>query len=63
MLGVLAGLREIRVRTLDHRILISMSELQLQANIPRNFMILGFGRALRCILVNLILCHESAFLR
>lgn len=63
MLGVLAGLREICVRTLDHRILISMSELQLQAKIPRNFMILGFCRALRCILVNLILCHESAFLR
>lgn len=63
MLGVLTGLREIRVCILDHRILVSMSELLLQANVARRLMILCFCRALRCILVTLVLCHESAFLQ
>jgi hypothetical protein len=35
----------------------------LQANVARGLMILCFCRPLRCILVNSVLCHESAFLQ
>ena len=57
MLRVLAGLGKIGVRVLQHRILIAMPQLFLQANVSCNLMILRLDRAFRQILVNFFLRH------
>lgn len=58
MLRVVARFGEIRVCVLQHRVLIAMAQLFLQADVPRHFMILRFHRALCQILVNFPLLHE-----
>ena len=59
MLRVLTRFREIGISTFDQRILIPMPELLLQANVSWDFVIFGFSRALRSILVIRGLYHNS----
>ncbi len=59
MLGILAGLRKIRIGIFQHRILIAVSELSLQSNVTRNVMIFSFGRAFCGVLILLALRHDS----
>ena len=59
MFRILAGFREIRIGTLQHRILIPMSKLLLHPDVPRDLVIFRFGRTFRSILVHAILSHES----
>ena len=61
MFGILAWLRKICVSGLEHRILIPMSELALQAQIAGNLMIFGFHCALHEVLIQFSLWHESTF--
>ena len=49
--GFSPGFREVRVRILQHRILIAMPELLLQANVSGSLVIFGFRGALRGILI------------
>ena len=58
MLRVLAWLWKIRVRVLDHRILIPMSQLSLQSWIARNLVIFRFLRTFDEILIYRLLCHD-----
>ena len=51
MFGILPGFGKIGVRILQHRVLIAMPKLFLQANIPRILVILSFRGALRCVLI------------
>ena len=56
---ILAGLGKIGIRVLQHRILITMPQLFLQADVPCTVMILRLYRAFRQILVEFFVCHES----
>jgi hypothetical protein len=58
MFGILPGLGKIRVRILQHRILIAMPKLFLQSDIPRRFVVLSFGGALRSVLID-FMCHDE----
>ncbi len=59
MFWILPGLGKIRIRVLQHGILIAMPELFLQSNIPRNLVILGFRGALRCVLIVRAIWHDE----
>ena len=58
MLGILPGLRKIGIRILQHGILITMSKLFLQADVPWDLVILRFCGALRSVLVKSV-WHDS----
>jgi len=60
MFGVLPGLREIRVRVLQHRVLIAMTKLFLQSDIPRHLVVLSFGGALRSVLIDFMWHDETS---
>src|SRR5579872_2901717 len=58
---ILSGLREIRVRILQHGILIAVPELSLQAGIALSLVVFRLGRALLQILIRVIVSHDSTF--
>jgi len=59
MFRILPGLGKIRIRVLQHGILIAMPELLLQSNIPCNLVIFGFRGALRRVLIVSAIWHEE----
>jgi hypothetical protein len=59
MLRILSRLWKIGVRILQHGILIAVPKLSLHADVPGAIMILGLNRALRQILIDFILRHDS----
>ena len=63
VLRIFSGLRKIRVRILQHRVLIAVPELLLHPNIPGNIVVFGLNRTLRRILVEMILWHDFSLLR
>ena len=59
MFWILAGLWEIRIRILEHGILIPVPELLLHSDVPWNVMILSFLSALAKVLIQRGVKHES----
>jgi hypothetical protein len=59
MFWILPRFGKIGVRILQHRILIAMPKLFLEANIARDFMVLGFRGPFRRILIVGAVFHES----
>ena len=57
MFWTLPRLWKIRIRILQHGVLIAMPELFLQSDVPWNLVILDFGGALRCILIVCAIWH------
>ena len=60
MFGVLPGLGKIRVCVFQHRILIAMTKLFLQSDIPRHLVVLSFGGALRSVLIDFMWHDETS---
>jgi len=61
MLRILSQLGEIGICIFQHRVLIAMAQLSLQAIIAGNVMVFSFGGTLRKILIRFVLSHDSAF--
>ncbi len=59
MFRTLPRFGKIRIRILQHGILIAMPELFLQSDVPWNLVILDFGSALRCILIVRAIWHDQ----
>jgi len=59
MFWILPRFGKIGVRILQHRVLIAMPKLFLEANIARDFMVLGFRGPFRRILIVGAVFHES----
>jgi len=62
MFWILSGLRKIRICILQHRVLIAMPELLLQADVAFAFMVLSFCGALRSILIVRAIWHDETSL-
>jgi hypothetical protein len=59
MLWILPGLGKIGVRILQHRVLVSMPELFLEADIAWDLVILSLRGPLRCVLIVGAIDHDS----
>jgi hypothetical protein len=59
MFRTLSRFGKIRIRILQHGVLIAMPELFLQSDVSWNLVILDFGGALRCILIVRAIWHHQ----
>jgi hypothetical protein len=57
--GILARLRKIGIRILQHWVLVAVAQLVLEASVARSLMIFGFFGALTGILIGMVLVHHS----
>ena len=58
MFGILSGLRKVRIRVFQHRVLIAVSKLLLQSNIAWDLVIFSFGGAFRGVLIRYVMRHD-----